>query len=138
MSFIKKNLISCFFKMSTFVVELMAVSFTKKPQKKSIPGVWLTHLFLGWKPAHSVLYFISTDSKYHFCVQHKLYTKYDLPFSRDNVLCLITFSFAQVEKVGSSTIFPLGCFEAITRKLNCTLLGLQCQLHTVPIQILIE
>ena len=29
----------------------------------------------------SVLHFLSTNSQYHFYVQHKLYTKYDLPLS---------------------------------------------------------
>ena len=60
-----------------------------------------------------------------------------LPFGRDNVLCSITSFFPQV-KVESSAIFPLGCFEAMTRKLNCTLLGFQFQVHTVQIRILIE
>ena len=114
------------------------IPVTKKTQKKSIPGVWLPHLFPIWKPVHSVLHFLSSDSQYHFCVQHKLCTKYDLPlFGRDNVLYLTT-TFSQVKNVESSTIFPLSCFEAMTRKLNCTLLGFQCQLHTVRIRILIE
>ena len=69
---------------------------------------------------------------------HQIWFTIILPFGRDNVLCPITTFLSQIKKVESSTIFPLGCFEAMTRKLNCTLLGFQFQVHTVQIRILIE
>ena len=118
-------------------------SFNVLQKKKSIPGVWLPHLFPGWKPV--TLFCISYQLIHNWFTfscgaqtLHQIWFTIILLLSRDNVLCPITSFIHQVKKVESSTIHPLGCFKVMTKKLNCALVGFQCQLHTVQIQILIE
>ena len=110
--------------------------------KKKIHTWCLVTTFVPWmKACDSVLHFLSIDSQLiHIFVWSTNFTSnmIILLLSRDNVLCPITSFIHQVKKVESSTIHPLGCFKVMTKKLNCALVGFQCQLHTVQIQILIE
>ena len=97
-----------------------------KINKKSLPGVWLPHSFPGWKPVHSVLHFLSTDLQYHFCVQLKLDTKYDL---------LLSYHLAETMFCVQSLLLSLKLRKTRAQPYFhwATLLAFQHQLHTVQI-----